>query len=591
MLHRFRFPTLLALAAALIALGILSSGSVASAAGPPDGNGLDHVIAVQDAHTDRLLAKPGVVGTAVGLNAAGQPVIVIYTESARVAGLPSSLDGVPVAVRVTGRFFALHHSPDHCDGPPGAPLDPSCDTGGGNTAPEADDQSVTTPEDTNVVITLTGSDADGCDTTSFTFSATSPTGGSLSATSGSMTCSDPGVLAVDVTYNPEPTTTSDSFLFTISDGTDASSTATVSVTVGDGGGLTDCGATGDTTVKCAWAVPIGVSTGHPDITAGTIGARVTDGTDVFALSNNHVYANQNDATLGDDVIQPGTFDGGSLPDDKIGDLFAFEPILFDGSDNTMDAAIALSSTDSLGNSTPSDGYGTPSSTTVLGSLNQDVRKYGRTTSLTTGTVSEINLTVNVCYEGFMVCTKSAKFVDQIAISDGSFSAGGDSGSLIVTNDANNNPVGLLFAGSSTRTIANDIGNVLTKFGMTIDGPATSAPPPPPPPPPDGGAVSVDSITYATEGGKNKDKHLFVTFTVKDDLDNLVSGASVSITLTRDLGGSWSGTSTTGENGTVTFTLKNASSGCYTETGTVSSQGLTWDGIWPDSLPTDPFCKS
>ena len=35
-------------------------------------------------------------------------------------------------------------------------------------------------------------------------------------------------------------------------------------------------------------VPIGVSTGHPDITAGTIGARVTDGTNVHAISNNHV---------------------------------------------------------------------------------------------------------------------------------------------------------------------------------------------------------------------------------------------------------------------------------------------------------------
>ena len=33
-------------------------------------------------------------------------------------------------------------------------------------------------------------------------------------------------------------------------------------------------------------VPIGVSTGHPAITAGTLGARVTDGSDVYALSNN-----------------------------------------------------------------------------------------------------------------------------------------------------------------------------------------------------------------------------------------------------------------------------------------------------------------
>ena len=59
-------------------------------------------------------------------------------------------------------------------------------------------------------------------------------------------------------------------------------------------------------------------------------------------------------------------------------------------------------------------------------------------------------------------------MNQIAITPGSFSSGGDSGSLIVTTDGNNYPVGLLFAGSSTRTLANQIGLVLTKFGVTID---------------------------------------------------------------------------------------------------------------------------
>ena len=76
-------------------------------------------------------------------------------------------------------------------------------------------------------------------------------------------------------------------------------------------------------------MPIGVSTGHPDITAGTIGARVTDGTNVYALSNNHVYANKNLAVIGDAVIQPGTFDGGSSPADDIGTLADFEPIVWD----------------------------------------------------------------------------------------------------------------------------------------------------------------------------------------------------------------------------------------------------------------------
>ena len=43
-------------------------------------------------------------------------------------------------------------------------------------------------------------------------------------------------------------------------------------------------------------VPIGVSAGQPDVTAGTIGARVSDGSEIYALSNNHVFANRNDAS-------------------------------------------------------------------------------------------------------------------------------------------------------------------------------------------------------------------------------------------------------------------------------------------------------
>ena len=94
----------------------------------------------------------------------------------------------------------------------------------------------------------------------------------------------------------------------------------------------------DPTSRFNRPVPIGVSTGHPAITAGTIGARVTDGTDVYALSNNHVYADENKSSVGDTVIQPGTYDGGAAPADAIGTLFDFEPINFSGLDNIIDAA-------------------------------------------------------------------------------------------------------------------------------------------------------------------------------------------------------------------------------------------------------------
>ena len=153
-----------------------------------------------------------------------------------------------------------------------------------------------------------------------------------------------------------------------------------------------------TTERCPRPVPIGVFTGHPSITAGTIGARVTDGTNVFALSNNHVYAASNSATIGDNVLQPGAYDGGQDPADAIGTLSAFETIVFSTSaSNVIDAAIALSSTANLSNATPSDGYGTLSSTTATVSINEKLRKYGRTTQQTKGFVWATNVTVDVNY--------------------------------------------------------------------------------------------------------------------------------------------------------------------------------------------------
>jgi hypothetical protein len=228
----------------------------------------------------------------------------------------------------------------------------------------------------------------------------------------------------------------------------------------------------DPTARFERPVPIGVSTGHPDITAGTIGCRVTDGINVYALSNNHVYADENRAYIGDNVLQPGPYDGGADPADAIGELDAFVKIDFNSNNNTVDAAIAQSSIAELDNATPSDGYGKPKSTTlpVDGLLNQPVKKYGRTTGLTKGRVYALNAIVDVGYNSGI-----ARFVDQIIITPGSFSAGGDSGSLVIFDGKGKNrqhdrkPVGLLFAGSSFVTIANPIDEVLERFGVSIDG--------------------------------------------------------------------------------------------------------------------------
>ncbi len=227
----------------------------------------------------------------------------------------------------------------------------------------------------------------------------------------------------------------------------------------------------DPQARFARPVPIGVSTGHPDITAGTIGCRVKDaGGNVYALSNNHVYANVNKAQIGDNVLQPGPYDGGSDPADAIGTLYDYEPIALNGPDNYIDAAIAITDVNTVGTATPSDAYGTPSSAIKSASVGQKVQKYGRTTVWTHGEVSEINVTVDVCYEtrGPFSCKSYARFVDQIGITPGTFSDGGDSGSLIVTDDSNKNPIGLLFAGSSERTLANPISYVLNRFNVTID---------------------------------------------------------------------------------------------------------------------------
>jgi hypothetical protein len=218
-------------------------------------------------------------------------------------------------------------------------------------------------------------------------------------------------------------------------------------------------------------VPIGVSTGHPQVSAGTIGARVTDGARTFALSNNHIVAASNGGAEGDPLLQPGAVDGGRDPDDAIGTLFDFEPLHFCErmacAPNQIDAGLALTTSDELGNATPEGGYGTPRSRTVDATLGLEVQKFGRTTGLTMGRVTGIHATIDVGYRN-----GTARFEDQIVISGSGFSAGGDSGSLIVTKGVllgDRRPVGLLFAGATGSTIANPIDLVLDRFGIRIDG--------------------------------------------------------------------------------------------------------------------------
>ncbi len=291
--------------------------------------------------------------------------------------------------------------------------------------------------------------------------------------------------------------------------------------------------------RCDRPVPVGVSTGHPNMSAGTIGARVTrdvndDGIPegIYALSNNHVYAAINSGTIGDSVIQPGTFDGGTVQNDFIGTLADFQPInfcyywwiwLICDVTNTIDAAIADVVDPSTGEPlvetfTLPDGYGSPNSVlhpafgdpNVINDMDEDfaqllgepVQKYGRTTGLTYGTVNSINATIDVCYDE--ACLNVARFVDQIIITPGSFSSGGDSGSLIVTYDDNKYPVGLLFAGSTTDTVVNRIDRVLIAFDVDIDSGPTLP------------SLTINDVTVIEGDGSTIDAVFTVTLSEQSD---------------------------------------------------------------------------
>ncbi len=318
----------------------------AGSPGPYDysAGSFEMALAAQERVTEDWLALEGVVGTAIGVDGAGNAVLKVYLTELGIAAFPSRFAGVDVVPEVTGRFMAL---------PATAEADSEVDP-----------------------------------TTTF----------------------------------PRP-------------------------------------------------VPIGVSTGHTDVTAGTIGARVTDGSRTFALSNNHIFAANNGGRVGDNLLQPGVVDGGRDPDDVFGTLYDYEPLKFCQTFrcemNRIDAAIALTTPDDLDTATPEGGYGSPRSWTDEAALGMSVQKYGRTTGHTVGQVTGINATIDVGYR-----TGKARFEDQIVISGAGFSAGGDSGSLVVTKGlllADRRPVGLLFAGTFSSTLANPIDLVLDRFGIEVDG--------------------------------------------------------------------------------------------------------------------------
>ncbi len=201
--------------------------------------------------------------------------------------------------------------------------------------------------------------------------------------------------------------------------------------------------------------------------------------------------NSNAAEKGDPILQPGRHDRGSLAD-QIATLEDFVPLDFGTSPptcpmvngvervmnwlasrlgskhrvmafqetlalNRVDAAIARPLSDDLVEKSILE-IGVPRGAREA-TLGTKIKKSGRTTGLTTGEISQIDVTARVGYgEG-----RVAIFDDQLMA--GAMSQGGDSGSVVL--DEENFVVGLLFAGSDATTIMSPIHFVLDALGVEI----------------------------------------------------------------------------------------------------------------------------
>ncbi len=214
--------------------------------------------------------------------------------------------------------------------------------------------------------------------------------------------------------------------------------------------------------------------------SGTLGSLVkdTDGTQ-YILSNTHVFAgdsvpggNGKVARVGDPINQPGYVDVScqNKAADYVATLYDWADLVPDGL-STVDAAIAKVTSGKVDPKGKILEIGTISSSTLGAFLNQRVKKSGRTSGLTRGTIAALHATVTVQYtdecagNSFITTLK-----EQILITPGTFIRAGDSGSLMVEDRATNpKAIGLLYAGSSSIAVANPIQAFLDIFSVSMLG--------------------------------------------------------------------------------------------------------------------------
>ena len=213
---------------------------------------------------------------------------------------------------------------------------------------------------------------------------------------------------------------------------------------------------------------------------GTLGSLVQRNGLFYILSNNHVLARSDSATLGDNIIQPGLVDSNCNPNSTsvVAHLSQFARLETPGTN--VDAAIALinpGAVDTNGTifslgSTATGNVPDPApphrGTGMAANVGLSVAKSGRTTGLRCSTVGAIGISTRVQYQ--TGCGTGTVFTvtyqNQISVSGGTFGAQGDSGSLIVSQGTAD-PVALLYGGSDTDSVGNPVQDVLTAMADSL----------------------------------------------------------------------------------------------------------------------------
>lgn len=211
----------------------------------------------------------------------------------------------------------------------------------------------------------------------------------------------------------------------------------------------------------------GCGVGHVAITVGTFGCLVRkrgSKSPLYILSNSHVLANEGLARKGDKIVQPGTLDGGRSPADAIGELAEFVPFEFSaaGYPNLVDAALAKVAKSRVVREIRLLGI-RPRGVNRKIERGATVRKVGRTTDLTVGTVQDVNYRLALHYQKTATTRGRVGLRDQVLCTR--YTAGGDSGSAVL--DLRDRIVGLHFAGSPSTSIFNKIGNVFTALKVVL----------------------------------------------------------------------------------------------------------------------------